>query len=144
VITNTRPNGPCILLVEDELEVRAYLEMTVRFLGYRVEVAESGNEVLRCLQSAGSDISLVLLDIIMPERDGLETLCEIRRMSATLPVIILAGEYLPMNVVAAMKCGPRIFSANRWCTKTSSKQSPKHWKLTVPTTAAGPSVRPED
>ncbi len=109
MITNTRPNGPCILLVEDELEVRAYLEMTVRCLGYRVEVAESGNEVLRCLQSAGSDISLVLLDIIMPERDGLETLCEIRRMSATLPVIILAGEYLPVNVVAAMKCGATDF-----------------------------------
>jgi two-component system response regulator AtoC len=105
VVTNTRPNGPCILVGEDELEVRQYLEMTLKCLGYRVEVAENGNEVIRCLQAVGAEISLVLLDIIMPELDGLETLCEIRRINTTLPVIAISGGYLPTNVVAAMKCG---------------------------------------
>jgi two-component system response regulator AtoC len=109
VLLNKRPDGPCILIGEDEPEVRQYLEMTLKCLGYRVEVAENGNEVLKCLEAADSDISLVILDIIMPERDGLETLCDIRRMNTTIPVIVVAGGYLPANVVAAMKCGATDF-----------------------------------
>ena len=42
-----------ILVGEDELEVRAYLEMAVKCLGYSVELAQDGDEVLSCLQSAG-------------------------------------------------------------------------------------------
>lgn len=104
-----RSDGPCILIGDDELEVRQYLEMTLTCLGFRVVIAENGNEVLRCLQDSGPEIDLVLLDAIMPERDGLETLCDIRQMNATLPVIIVAGEYLPTNVVTAMKCGATDF-----------------------------------
>ena len=108
---NTRPDGPCILVGDDELEVRQYLEMTLNCLGYRVVAAENGNEVLKCLQTSGVEIALVLLDITMPERDGLETLFDIRRMNSALPVIVLAGGYLPVNVVAAMKCGATDFLA---------------------------------
>jgi len=63
VLMNKRPEGPCILIGEDEPEVRQYLETTLKCLGYRVEVAENGNEVLKCLEASDSDISLVLLDI---------------------------------------------------------------------------------
>jgi two-component system response regulator AtoC len=108
---NTRPDGPCILVGDDELEVRQYLEITLNCLGYRVTLAENGNEVLKRLQTSGDEIALVLLDITMPERDGLETLLDIRRMNAVLPVIILAGGYMPINVVAAMKCGATDFLA---------------------------------
>jgi two-component system response regulator AtoC len=97
------------LVGDDEFEVRQFLELTLNCFGYRVAVAENGNEVLRYLETPGHDISLVLLDVIMPERDGLETLCDIRQMNATLPVIVLAGGYQPTNVVAAMKCGATDF-----------------------------------
>src|ERR1051325_996247 len=100
---NTNSNGRCIMICDDEQEVRQYLDMALTCLGYRVETAENGNEALQCLQDGESEISLVLLDVIMPERDGLETLREIRRMNPTLPVIVVAGEYLPTNVVTAMK-----------------------------------------
>ena len=73
----TRTNGRTILVGEDELEVRGYLEMALKCLGYSVELAGDGNEVIRCLQSSPAGISAVLLDIMMPHQDGMATLREI-------------------------------------------------------------------
>ena len=69
-----------ILVGEDELEVRGYLEMALKCLGYSVELAQDGDEVLACLQSSRKDFAAVLLDLMMPNRDGIDTLREIRRL----------------------------------------------------------------
>jgi len=97
-------NGPTILVGEDELEVRGYLATALKALGYSVEVAQDGDEVLACLRS-GSEVAAVLLDIMMPNRDGLETLSEIQLIDATLPVIMVSGWSSTLNAVTAMKCG---------------------------------------
>ncbi len=102
-------NGRTILVGEDELEVRGYLEMALKCLGYSVELAQDGDEVLSCLQDSRSEISAVLLDIMMPNRDGMDTLREIRRTDRTLPVIIVSGASSTLNVVAAMKSGATDF-----------------------------------
>src|SRR5580704_11572088 len=101
--------GRTILVGEDELEVRAYLEMALKCLGYAVELAQDGDEVLACLQTSRVDISAVLLDIMMPNRDGLETLREIRRIDPDIPVIIVSGASSTMNIVNAMKAGASDF-----------------------------------
>jgi two-component system, NtrC family, response regulator AtoC len=98
-----------ILVGEDELEVRAYLEMAVKCLGYSVDLAQDGDEVLACLQSPGGYPDAVLLDLMMPNRDGIETLKEIRRISDSLPVIVVSGASSTMNVVAAMRHGATDF-----------------------------------
>src|SRR5205807_8183798 len=98
-----------VLIGEDEMEVRAYLEMALKCLGYGIEVAQDGDEVLACLQSSRSEISAVLLDLTMPNRDGIDTLLEIRRISPTLPVIIVSGDTSTLSVVAAMKSGATNF-----------------------------------
>ncbi|MEO8371458.1 MAG: sigma-54 dependent transcriptional regulator [Candidatus Solibacter sp.] len=102
-------NSRRILVGEDELEVRAYLEMAVKCLGYSVELAQDGDEVLSCLQASGPPPDAVLLDLMMPNRDGLDTLKEIRRIHSSLPVIIVSGAFSTMNVVAAMKNGATDF-----------------------------------
>ncbi len=94
---------------EDELEVRSYLEMALRCHGYSIESAQDGEEVLSCLEREGSKISLVLLDIMMPRKDGLETLRDIRRMDRGLPIIMLSGASSPLKVVEAMKSGATDF-----------------------------------
>jgi two-component system response regulator AtoC len=83
--------------------------MALKCLGYAVELAQDGDEVLACLRNSKSEICAVLLDIMMPNRDGLETLLEIRRTAADLPVIIISGASSTVNVVAAMKCGATDF-----------------------------------
>ena len=75
-------NGHTILIGEDELEVRGYLEMAVKYLGYGVELAQDGEEVVNCLRTSPSGISAVLLDLMMPHQDGIEALKAIRRISA--------------------------------------------------------------
>jgi two-component system response regulator AtoC len=102
-------NGRTILLGEDELEVRSYLEMALRCHGYSIESAQDGEEVLTCLERERSRISLVLLDIMMPRKDGLETLREIRRADRDLPIIMLSGASSPLKVVEAMKSGATDF-----------------------------------
>jgi two-component system, NtrC family, response regulator AtoC len=102
-------NSRRILVGEDELEVRAYLEMAVKCLGYSVELAQDGDEVLSSLQSSGPPPDAILLDLMMPNRDGLETLKEIRRIHSSLPVIVVSGAFSTMNVVAAMKSGATDF-----------------------------------
>jgi two-component system response regulator AtoC len=102
-------NGRTILVGEDELEVRSYLEMALRCHGYSIESAQDGEEVLACLDRERDKISLVLLDIMMPRKDGLETLRDIRRLDRDLPIIMLSGASSPLKVVEAMKSGATDF-----------------------------------
>ena len=102
-------NRHTILIGEDELEIRGYLEMALKCLGFSVESASDGDEVLACLRESEEQISAVLLDVMMPNRDGMETLLEIRRMRPALPVIVISGAASTLNVVKAMKMGATDF-----------------------------------
>jgi two-component system response regulator AtoC len=98
-----------ILVGEDELEVRGYFQMALQCLGYSVELAQDGDEVLSCLRSCRGEIDAVLLDIMMPNRDGFDTLREIRAVDPDLPVIMLSGAASSINIVNAMKTGATDF-----------------------------------
>jgi CheY-like chemotaxis protein len=70
-------NDRTIVVGDDDSEIRSFLEMTLRYQGYSVELARDGNEVLNYLESK-RPVSAVLLDIFMPEKNGFQTLREIR------------------------------------------------------------------
>lgn len=98
-----------VLITEDESEVRSYLQMALKCQGYKVETAQDGAEAIEILQESAEPISAVLLDIMMPRKDGLETLKEIRRFDLNIPVIMVSGASSPLNVVEAMKSGATDF-----------------------------------
>ena len=98
-----------ILVGEDELELRGYLQMALRCLGYGVELAQDGDEVLSILRASRSEVKAVLLDVMMPNRDGVETLREIREIDPKLPVIMISGSASTLDVVSAMKNGATDF-----------------------------------
>jgi len=101
-----------ILVAEDEPEIRNCLELQLRCRGYAVQHAENGDEVLNFVrEGSGSGVSLILLDIMMPCKDGIETLREIRRFDKTLPIIVLSGLSSPTTIVEAMKLGANDFLA---------------------------------
>jgi two-component system response regulator AtoC len=105
----TPRNGKTILLGEDDSEVRNYLEMALKCQGYGVEVARDGEEVISAFREHKTAISAVLLDIIMPRKDGLEVLREIRDVDTAIPVIMVSGASSPVNVVEAVKIGATDF-----------------------------------
>lgn len=81
-----------VLIVDDEPQIRRFLDISLRAQGYRVLQAGTGEEGLALL--AGQGAELVVLDIGLPDRDGHEVLREIRQWS-NVPVIMLtvrAGE----------------------------------------------------
>jgi len=103
-----------ILAAEDEPEVRSYLGLALNCQGYEVEFAQNGEEVLNFLEKDAAKVSLLLLDLIMPYKDGFETLKEVRRGWPGLPVITLSGSCTPANVASVMKARALDFFRNRW------------------------------
>jgi two-component system response regulator AtoC len=98
-----------ILVLEDEPEVFDYLEMALKCMDYSVELLQDGEEALSCLRAGRSDIAAVLLDMMLPNEDGLETLRAIREIDSHVPVIIVSGASSTFNVVTAMKNGASDF-----------------------------------
>src|SRR6185437_1491463 len=94
-----------ILIAEDEPEVRDYLGVALNCEGYEVEFAQNGEEVVTFLEQDGARVSLLLLDLIMPCKDGFETLREVRQGWPGLPVITLSGSCTPANVATVLKAG---------------------------------------
>jgi two-component system, NtrC family, response regulator AtoC len=81
-----------ILLGEGEPEMRQYLEMVLSCDGYAIELAQDGEEVLRYIRE-GHPVSALVLDMVLPRKDGIETLREIRSVDPDLPVIVIAGAF---------------------------------------------------
>jgi two-component system response regulator AtoC len=94
-----------VLIAEDEPDIRDYLAISLRCRGYEVEQAENGNEVLSFLKEKDNRVSLVLLDIMMPWKNGIETLREIRQLDKNLPVVMLSGISAASTIIQTMKCG---------------------------------------
>ena len=94
-----------VLIVDDEAEIRESLESILKEEGYLVTTAATAGEALALLRDAVYDV--VLLDIWLPDRDGLEALAEIRRMEgASIPeVVIISGHGTIEAAVRATKLG---------------------------------------
>jgi CheY-like chemotaxis protein len=78
-----------ILVVDDAEGIRSYLASLLELRGFRVDTAEDGLSALALLES-GAAPDLIILDVMMPGIDGLETLRRIRARDAEVPVVMLS------------------------------------------------------
>jgi DNA-binding response OmpR family regulator len=78
-----------ILIIDDDLEIRTMLEHTLRSAGYEVLLAANGRQGVR--QYRATPASLVITDMFMPEKQGLETIIELRRNYPTVAIIAISG-----------------------------------------------------
>ncbi|MDH5716200.1 MAG: response regulator [Spirochaetia bacterium] len=89
-------NKKRILLAEDDLTNQKIAALMIQKMGYHVDVASNGQEVLKALES--KDFDLILMDCQMPEKDGYETTIEIREKEKIsqkhIPIIALTGQAL--------------------------------------------------
>lgn len=93
-----------ILVVDDDESIRRYIAKLLVQGGYDVMTVSNGKAALNELRT-GQDVSLAILDILMPEMDGLETLNEIRKISSDLPILMLSALGQTNIIVKAMKAG---------------------------------------
>jgi two-component system chemotaxis response regulator CheY len=80
---------PSILVVDDEDQVRRLVRETLEQAGYLVMEARDGKEALQQHRLAPAD--LVIMDILMPDQDGLETIAALRREFPDVKVIAITG-----------------------------------------------------
>ena len=78
-----------VLLVEDDEGIISFLEKGLREAKYAVDVAQDGNEAL--YKAALNEYDAIILDIMIPGRDGLEVCRELRRQGSQVPVIMLTA-----------------------------------------------------
>lgn len=98
-----------ILVIDDEVQIRRFLGISLRAQGYEVAEAGTGMEGLEILATRGAD--LVILDLGLPDRDGQDVLRELRTWSA-VPVVVLSVRSNEAEKVALLDAG-----ANDYVTK---------------------------
>ena len=96
--------SPTILIVDDEPSMLRYLQTVLEADDYRVETAVSGQEAVTRVQR-GPAPQVVLLDLLMPEVDGLQTLEMLRQARPGLKVVMLSCVTDPRKVVKAIRLG---------------------------------------
>jgi two-component system KDP operon response regulator KdpE len=93
---------PTILVVDDEIQIRRLLQLTLEPSGYRLKFAKTGNEGI--VMAGTERPELIILDLGLPDMDGLAVLKQIREWS-TLPVIILSVRNTESDIIACLTAG---------------------------------------
>jgi DNA-binding NtrC family response regulator len=104
--------GGAILIIDDEAGIRESLQTLLEMEGFAVETAVTGEAGLQRIGEHPFD--LVLLDLALPGRDGMEILAEIRAHETRLPVIMITAYGTVENAVRAMQSGAVNFVQKPW------------------------------
>ncbi len=98
-----------ILICDDDPVQRRLVEAMVRKFGYEPRLCENGEQAMQLLAAEGDSIDLVLLDLVMPERDGMGVLAAMREEGIVKPVIVQTSQGGIDTVVNAMRAGATDF-----------------------------------
>ena len=81
-----------ILVIDDELQVREILQHMLERKGYSVLLAEDGEEALEICSN--HDLDLMIVDMVMPKKNGLETIQEVKRDYPAIKIIAISGGHM--------------------------------------------------
>jgi YesN/AraC family two-component response regulator len=84
-----KPIVACILIIDDEAQPRRMLQQALTWAGYEVVEARDGNEGLQGFRATPTDI--IITDILMPEKEGLETIIDLWREFPRVKIIAMSG-----------------------------------------------------
>ena len=106
------PERRRILVVDDEIDIRESLELLLTGENYTVELAENATSGLQKFEAGNYD--LVLLDLMMPDRSGIEVLTDIRQRDTETPIFMLTAYGSVEVAVRALKAGANDYFAKPW------------------------------
>ena len=93
---------PCVLVVDDEPQIRKMIEVTLTSYNFKIVEAESGNEAVRLTGSYKPDV--VILDLGLPDMDGTEVLKRLREWS-DVPIVVVSARSDSSDIVEAFELG---------------------------------------
>jgi DNA-binding response OmpR family regulator len=94
-----------ILVVEDEAHIAAGLRFNLEAEGYAVDVTDNGEDALRRLLSDGQDFDALVLDVMLPGKDGFYVARELRAAKNYIPLLILTARGRPEDVLHGFESG---------------------------------------
>lgn len=94
-----------VLVAEDEASIREFIVINLQRSGYEVCQADNGRAALEAYEASDGDFDVVLLDIMMPEMDGLEVCKRLRNMSQTVGIIMLTAKTQEIDRVTGLLVG---------------------------------------
>ena len=98
-----------ILLIEDDKKIADFMSMALMAKGYKLTVAYNGNSGILAFCTENPDI--ILLDLGLPDKDGIEIITEIRKVSH-IPILIVSAREMEQDKITALDAG-----ANDYVTK---------------------------
>ena len=102
-MTDAKPNGYVIAIVEDDESVRRSLTLNLETEGFKVVTAKDGEEGVSCIGENKPD--LIILDVMMPRKDGLQTCKELRNLGISTPLILLTARSAEVDKVLGLDLG---------------------------------------
>jgi two-component system alkaline phosphatase synthesis response regulator PhoP len=94
-----------ILVVEDELHLAEGLRFNLEAEGYEVQVVETGEVALELLQPPETPFDVVVLDIMLPGKDGFEVMSELRQAGQFVPTLMLTARGHPEDILKGFAAG---------------------------------------
>ncbi len=108
---NDRDNPPnrkgLVLVVDDESIMRKIAKNVVEGCGYNVIALEGGEEAVKVFKQRSSEVKLVLLDLLMPEKSGKETYFDLKKIKPDVNVILVTGAKKDKRIEELLKSGVR-------------------------------------
>ena len=101
--------GELILLADDEMSIRDITKTSLENCNYQVLTASDGIEAIALYAQYRNEISIVLIDMMMPEMDGVTTIRTLQRMNPQVKIIAVSGLATSDKVSAAMSSGAKLF-----------------------------------
>jgi DNA-binding NtrC family response regulator len=101
-----------VLVVDDELDIRESLEILLSSEGYSVDQAQNAAEGIQKMEISGYD--LVLLDLMMPDRSGMDVLHEVRERDRETPIFMITAYGSVEAAVNALKLGANDYFSKPW------------------------------
>jgi len=98
--------GECILLVDDEVNIIQLVQLYLQREGYRVESASDGKTALKMVDLLAP--AMMILDIMLPELDGLEVCRRLRAVDNEIPIIMLTARDEDIDKILGLELGRMI------------------------------------
>src|SRR5882724_979154 len=134
-----------ILVVEDETHIAEGLRFNLEAEGHTVEVTDNGEDALGKLRVEGQSFDAVVLDVMLPGRDGFSVVRELRHAKNYIPVLILTARGRPEDVLTGFEAGaddylPKPFNLDILIARIESLLRRKQWLGPADSAATAPTA----